>query len=241
MGINIVSWNIRRLCAGSGWEELNSTLCESASRTGSNPWDIICIQEQGFLKPCTTHHYVKSTRHWGAAIIIHEFLADRVTFSKFGCDWALVILNFSDLDMDSLIVVSTHLPPRPNGLIGPDPHYQETLAEVDVAIRSARAFDKRAQLVECHDANVDLPSISDHTHNLTGPLCDSVVSDRAVDFLEHLDKHGLLALNTFPNDKHMDAANCWTFLNTRGKCRLIDFVCFSRPLTFSIDYSAEAY
>ena len=90
------------------------------------------------------------------------------------------------------------------------------------------------------DANVELPNLDDGIHTLTGGLCTNHgTTSRALDFLEHMHKHGVRACNTWPTEAHRDHGSSWTCMGTRKELRLIDYICFETALPYQVCYKED--
>ena len=192
--------------------------------------------------PANIHKQYKCNRKggWGASVIVHERFANRVTFNTCGTNWVVVGFDFSELGWRDMGFVSAHLPPTKKNNVVDDADYTGTLAEIDAAILQLKKQMPSVRLFEGIDANVELPNLDDGVHTLTGELCTNHgTTSRALDFLEHMHKHGLRACNTWPTEAHKDHGSSWTCMGTRKELRLIDYICFGDALPYQVCYKED--
>ena len=200
-------------------------------------------QEPGMMMPPEhMHKQFKCDRKagWGASIIVHERFANRVTFNTTGTNWVVIGLDFSDLGWRDVGVVSAHLSPRKNKKELDDSEYYGTIVDYADAVKRLKKQMPTARVIECIDANVELPHLDDMTHTLTGELCNRHgINSRAIDFLEHLHENKLRAIHTWPCEEHATRDNAWTWLGARGEQRLIDYICYEEALPYRVCYKED--
>jgi hypothetical protein len=81
-------------------------------------------------------------------------------------------LDFSDLGWRDVGVVSAHLPPRKLKKELDDSEYYGTIVDYADAVKRLQKQMPTARVMECIDANVELPHLDDMTHTLTAALCN---------------------------------------------------------------------
>ena len=240
--LRVVNWNIRRLSL-AGFEDLHDAVTKSSERLQMDDWDVLCLQEPGMMMPPEhMHKQFKCDRKagWGASIIVHERFVNRVTFNATGTNWVVVGLDFSDRGWRDVGVVSAHLPPRKLKKELDDSEYYGTIVDYADAVKRLQKQMPTARVMECIDANVELPHLDDMTHTLTGELCNRHgINSRAIELLEHLHENNFRAINTWPCESHATRDEAWTCLGARGEQRLIDYICFEETLPYRVCHKED--
>ena len=83
----------------------------------------------------------------------------------------MIGLDFSDLGWRDVGVVSAHLPPMKKQQFD-DSEYYGAIVDYADAVKRLKKQMPTARVIECIDANVEIPHLDDMTHTLTGELCN---------------------------------------------------------------------